>query len=170
LIRVLVLPVIVFLVLGSKDGSSTAATVVFLLAAATDCLDGQLARRTGAVTDLGKKLDPLADRIFISGTIAALTIAGVLPWLGVSLVIVRDIFMIFGYKVLAGRGVTLRVSFLGKAYTALLMIAIVLAMAGIEVGGIRIGLWMFWAGVAGSLVTGAVYTIKGISQLEGGKK
>ncbi len=148
------------------------ATVVFLLAALTDFLDGQLARRTGAVTELGKKLDPLADRIFISGTIIALTIAGVLPWQGVVLVVGRDIFMILGYKLLTGRGFELRVSFIGKFYTAVLMIGVIMTMPGIEVAGIsigHIGLWLFWAGVAGSLISGVVYTVRGITVFASGK-
>ncbi len=151
---------IVFLVLRSEDGSSTAATIIFAFAAFTDFLDGRLARATGTVSELGRILDPLADRVFISCTIAALTIAGRLPIIGVALVVGRDIFMILGYKVLATRGVKLRVFFLGKTYTALFMLAIVLCMADW-------GPWeiFFWIGVAGSLLTGLLYTLKGLSKL-----
>jgi len=165
LLRILAVPVIVILVLWPEPGPSVAATAVFLAAALTDFLDGQLARRTDAVTEFGKILDPLADRIFISGTIATLMIAGILPWQGVILVIVRDIFMIVGYKVVEGRGAKLRVSFLGKAYTTVMMVAIVLAMTGIEVRGVQVGVWLFWVGVAGSLITALVYSINVISQL-----
>jgi len=161
----LAVPVIVVLLLWPEPGPSTAATIVFLIAALTDFLDGQLARRTGAVTEFGKKLDPLADRIFISGTILALTVAGVLPLFGVILIVVRDIFMIVGYKLAEARGARLGVSFFGKAYTAVLMLAIVLAMAGIEAGGVQVGIWLFWAGVAGSLLSGAAYAISVLSQL-----
>jgi CDP-diacylglycerol--glycerol-3-phosphate 3-phosphatidyltransferase len=169
LLRILAVPVIVILLLWPEPGPSTAATAVFLVAALTDFLDGQLARRAGAVTEFGKKLDPLADRLFISGTILALTVAGVLPLVGVILVVARDIFMIVGYKVAEARGARLRVSFFGKAYTAVLMVAIVLAMAGIEINGLQVGLWLFWAGVAGSLLSGVAYAIGVISQLRGMK-
>ena len=165
LLRILAVPVIAILLLWPEKGPNTAATAVFLVAALTDFIDGQLARRTGAVTEFGKKLDPLADRIFISGTILALTVAGVLPLVGVILVVARDIFMIVGYKIAGGRGARLRVSYFGKAYTAVLMIAIVLAMAGIEIGGVQVGMWLFWAGVAGSLRSGAAYAISVVSQL-----
>ena len=160
LLRILAVPAIVVLVLRAEDGSSTAATIIFAAAAFTDFLDGRVARSTGTVTEFGRILDPLADRIFISGTIAALTIAGKLPITGVALIVGRDIFMILGYKFLESRGTKLRVSFLGKTYTAVLMLAIVLAMMGR-------GPWefLFWAGVAGSLLTGLLYTLKGLTRL-----
>ncbi|MHB9053187.1 MAG: CDP-alcohol phosphatidyltransferase family protein [Thermoleophilia bacterium] len=160
LLRILAVPAIVVLVLQSGDGSSTAATIIFAAAAFTDFLDGRIARSTGTVTEFGRIFDPLADRIFISCTIAALTIAGKLPILGVALVVGRDIFMILGYKFLGSRGMKLRVSFLGKIYTAIFMLAIVLAMLGW-------GPWelLFWIAVAGSLFTGLLYTLKGLTKL-----
>jgi CDP-diacylglycerol--glycerol-3-phosphate 3-phosphatidyltransferase len=159
-LRILAVPVIVYLILRSGDGSSTAATIIFAAAAFTDFLDGRLARATGTVSEFGRILDPLADRIFISGTIAVLTIAGRLPLIGVALVIGRDIFMILGYKVLGARGVKLQVTFLGKAYTAIFMLAIVLSRA-------IWGPWefLFWVGVAGSLMTGIIYMLKGLARL-----
>ena len=159
-LRILAVPVIVYLVLKSDDGSSTAATLIFLGAALTDFFDGRLARATGTVSEFGRMLDPLADRIFISGTVLALMIAGRLPIIGVALIVGRDIFMILGYKVIGSRGVKLRVSFLGKTYTAILMLAIVLCMADR-------GPWLilFWIGVAGSLLTGAYYTLRGLAQM-----
>jgi CDP-diacylglycerol--glycerol-3-phosphate 3-phosphatidyltransferase len=155
--------VIFFLLIGSGNGTSTAATVLFFGAALTDFIDGLLARGTGTVTELGRMLDPLADRIFISSTILALAITGLLPPVGVALVVARDIFMILGYKMLMTRGVKLRVSLLGKSYTALIMMAILLAMAGIKLGSVEIGWWLFWVGVAGSLLSGAFYLSKGLT-------
>lgn len=162
MLRIVAVPFIVILVLRSADGSSSAATVIFIAAALTDFFDGHIARLTGTVTDAGRMLDPLADRLFISGTIIALAIAEVLPRDGVILVAVRDIFMIFGYKVLRSRGGAPRVSLLGKSYTALFMLAIVISMAGIEPGGLRLGWWLFWVGVAGSMITGAAYSLQGL--------
>lgn len=160
--RILAVPAIVYLVLQSEDGSSTAATIIVTLAALTDFLDGRLARATGTVSEFGRVFDPLADRIFISCTIAALTLIQInpLPMIGVALVIGRDIFMILGYKILGVRGVKLRVTFLGKIYTAIFMAAILFRLAG----------WwpwefLFWLGVAGSILTGAIYTLKGLNRL-----
>lgn len=158
------------LILKAENGASTVALVVFAAAAFTDFLDGVIARRTDSITDLGRKIDPLADRLLISCTIIALAIAGVLPAIGVILVAARDLFMIIGYKLLQRRGVAVRVSFLGKTYTALFMVAIVVAMLGFEPGGFRLGWWLFWLGVAGSLITGIGYALSGLSQLESARK
>ncbi len=149
----------------SGDGSSFAATVIFLLASLTDFLDGQLARRTGSVSETGKILDPLADRILIGAAVIALTIKGLLPVAGVALVVSRDIVLLFGYKLLERRGVVVRVSRLGKSYTAILLAAIVAVMAGFAPGGYDIGLWLFWVGVTGSLLSGALYVMEGVSRL-----
>lgn len=119
-----------------------------------------MARATGTVTEFGRVFDPLVDRIFICGTVAALLLADRLPWQGVAVLIGRDIFMILGYKVLGMRDIKLRVSFLGKTYTAVLMLAILMCLADL-------GPWLvlFWIGVAGSLFTGAMYTAKGLGRL-----
>lgn len=168
LVRILAAPAVIFFILRSESGSSAAATIIFLLAAVTDFFDGLLARRTGTVTEIGKKADPLADRLLISGTIIALAIKGLLPVAGVVLVAARDIFIIVGYKLLEERGVVVRVSILGKAYTALFMTAILLQMTEAGINGVSPGWWLFWAGVAGSLVSGAFYVVNGIMRLKTG--
>ncbi len=144
--------------------------MVFLLAALTDFLDGQLARRTGSVSEAGKVLDPLADRILIGAAVIALTTRGLLPLAGVVLVVSRDIILLFGYKLLERRGIVIRVSWLGKSYTAILMAAIVAVMAGLAPAGHDIGLWLFWLGVAGSLLSGAVYALEGTSRVRAGSR
>ncbi len=87
--RIALCPVIPFLALSSGVGSRYAAFLVFILAALTDIWDGQLARRYGWVTDTGKLLDPLADKLLLACTFVPLYIIshraddlGALPWWG----------------------------------------------------------------------------------------
>lgn len=167
--RILVLPLLVALILRADGEASAAATVIFVTAALTDLLDGLLARGTRTVTELGKVLDPLADRILIGGTIISLAASGALPVAGVALVLLRDIFLLSGYKFLQSRGITLRVSLPGKAYTALFLAAIVAVLAGIEAGGVNIGLILFWISVAGSILTGIGYAVRATRMLRGQK-
>lgn len=169
LFRILVLPLLVALILRAGGEASFAATAVFIVAAFTDLLDGLLARGTGTVTELGKVLDPLADRILIGGTIIALAAVGALPVAGVLLVLLRDIFLLSGYKLLQTRGVILRVSLPGKAYTALFLIAIVAVLADVSAGGVSIGLVLFWVSVIGSILTGIGYTMRGMLMLKAKK-
>lgn len=82
----LVIPVIALV----AAGDATLALAVFLGAAATDAVDGPLARRRGA-TALGAALDPLADKILVVGTLAALAVRGVAPMWAVVLILTREL-------------------------------------------------------------------------------
>jgi CDP-diacylglycerol--glycerol-3-phosphate 3-phosphatidyltransferase len=72
--------------------SKPAALTVLVLAAATDVLDGQLARRLGAVTTLGAVLDPLADKLFALSAMGSLLALHRLPWWAVPALLAREIF------------------------------------------------------------------------------
>jgi CDP-diacylglycerol--glycerol-3-phosphate 3-phosphatidyltransferase len=84
---VLVIPVVGLIALGD----SFAALVVFVVAAATDAIDGPLARRRGGTTPLGAALDPLADKVLVVGTLIALALRGVAPAWAVLLILAREL-------------------------------------------------------------------------------
>lgn len=86
----LVIPVIALIAVGDP----LAALVVFLGAAATDAVDGPLARRRGGRTALGAALDPLADKILVVGTLAALALRGLAPAWAVLLIFARELVAI----------------------------------------------------------------------------
>lgn len=73
-------------------GSTRGALIVLALAGATDVLDGQLARRLHAVTNLGAVLDPLADKLFALSAMGSLLALHKLPWWGVPALLAREIF------------------------------------------------------------------------------
>lgn len=75
-------------------GRHTAALVLFACAALTDGLDGMLARRFGQTTSVGQVLDPIADKLLLSGVYLALAIASSVPWWLVIVVLGRDIFLL----------------------------------------------------------------------------
>ena len=85
----LVIPVIALI----ATGDASYALVVFLGAAATDALDGPIARRRGA-TAFGAALDPLADKILVVGTLAALVVRGIAPAWAVALIFARELIAI----------------------------------------------------------------------------
>ncbi len=94
--------------------SYTAALVLFLAASVTDYLDGHFARKLGAVTNFGKLMDPLADKVMIAAAFICLVPLKAIPaW--VVIVIVSREFLITGLRLLAaGRGVVLQAERLGK--------------------------------------------------------
>ena len=102
------------------------AAGIFILLAATDGLDGYLARSRGEVTNFGKFIDPLADKILVAAALLALIELGVLPsW--VALVILTREFIVSGIRmVAASQGVVIAASWYGKAKTVAQIVAIVL--------------------------------------------
>lgn len=92
--RILLAPVFIWLVLidGGQDVTLRwVATVLFVLAIATDGVDGQVARRRNLVTDVGIILDPIADKVLTGGALVSLSIIGELPWWVTIVVLVREI-------------------------------------------------------------------------------
>lgn len=121
--RLATIPVFWWLVLGAAE--IAAATILFIIVATTDWIDGFLARRLDQVTKLGKALDPVADRLMIASAVIAGLIAGIVPpLLGITLM-VREGYMAVVALVVLGRGAgTLEVSWLGKTATFIVYSAV----------------------------------------------
>jgi CDP-diacylglycerol--glycerol-3-phosphate 3-phosphatidyltransferase len=125
--RILVCPAIFFLALASGQGERFAAFVLFVLAGLSDVWDGYLARKHGWITDMGKLLDPLADKLLLASTFIPFYLishrggeAGLIPWWGpmplwvVVVIFAREIF-ITGFRSWAARkGVVIAAGGAGK--------------------------------------------------------
>lgn len=119
-VRLCALPVFVYLLFGAED--RFAAGWVLFAIGSTDWLDGYLARRLGQVSNIGKVLDPVADRLlfFVGG--GSILIDGSIPTWVVVLVLFREVVIAVGTLVLAGMGARrIDVTWFGKAATFLLM-------------------------------------------------
>jgi len=163
------------LVDGSNDALSFA---LFAIAASTDWLDGQIARRTGTVTELGKAIDPLVDRLLIASAVVGLYLEGRLPLWIVLLLLARDLYLLGGAWVLARAGAKrIEVAYIGKVTTALLLVGFgglllnwplvpglgVLensAFPGLGSEPASLGIWFVYAGLVTSLVTAVIYTVQ----------
>ncbi|EIK85291.1 CDP-alcohol phosphatidyltransferase family protein [Gardnerella greenwoodii] len=105
------------------------ALIVLAISAFSDCIDGYIARRWNQVSKLGQILDPIADRLLIIFSTIALAIAKIIPWWALVLVVLRDVIMAALVVLLAQHDYgPLPVNFVGKAGTALIMLAIVSLM------------------------------------------
>ncbi len=105
------------------------ALIVLAISAFSDCIDGYIARRWNQVSKLGQILDPIADRLLIIFSTIALAIARIIPWWALALVVLRDVIMAALVVLLAQHDYgPLPVNFVGKAGTALIMLAIVSLM------------------------------------------
>jgi cardiolipin synthase len=150
LLRVLLVPVFVWLVLGRDDLTSAAFLLGFI--GSTDWVDGYLARRLDQVSVVGKVLDPLADRLAVAAAVVVGWISGALPWPIAALLVVREAVVAGGALVVAmRRGGRLEVRRLGKVATFGLYFAIP-AFYLHEGSGIGFWGWFAWAVVIPSLL------------------
>jgi CDP-diacylglycerol---glycerol-3-phosphate 3-phosphatidyltransferase len=142
--RLLLIPVFVALMLAAEGGHSWPAGIVFGIAGITDQIDGYLARRWHVESDFGRIADPLADRLMIDAAVILLFIADHMPWIGLVVILGRDIALLLGYKVVAPEGYELRVNLIGKIATWLLY-----AGVGFLIVTPRSTHWPYWIFTAG---------------------
>jgi cardiolipin synthase len=123
LLRILLIPVFVLLIV--DPDTTTAGLVLFAGVIATDWVDGTIARRTGQVSEVGKVLDPVADRLAIAAGIIALAIRDVFPvWAAVAIIARDVVVLVVGLVVLARTHVRIEVRWIGKVATFSLMVAV----------------------------------------------
>jgi cardiolipin synthase len=173
--RLLGVPVFLWLVLGPRTPTADAWAVGILIAsAASDWLDGKIARALHQESRLGQVLDPAADRLYIAATIVALAVRGIIPWWLVGLLAARELAVGIALAVLRRRGWRpLQVSLVGKAATLCLLYAFPLLFIGAHAGPVatfaRIVGWAFavW-GTALYWWSGGLYLIQARRLLAGG--
>ncbi|NYF14657.1 CDP-diacylglycerol--glycerol-3-phosphate 3-phosphatidyltransferase [Pseudoclavibacter sp. JAI123] len=144
--RILLVPVFVWFLLldGNTDGAwRWAAAVLFIVAIATDSLDGHIARSRNLITDLGKLLDPIADKALTGTALVMLSVLGELPWWVTIIILVRELGITFWRLAVAkkrvlpaGRG--------GKLKTLVQAFAISLALLPLWV---VFGDWVHWVNI-----------------------
>ena len=156
-LRLVLIPVFVVVLL-RDDGTSWSAGVIFLVAGITDQLDGFLARRWRVESRFGRLADPLADRLMLDAAAVLLWLDGKLPWYGALIIVLRDLILVGGYRLLMPRGVELEVSQLGKAATWLLYLSLGLLIVVGE--NTTWPLWLFWIALGMALVAAAQYVAK----------
>jgi CDP-diacylglycerol--glycerol-3-phosphate 3-phosphatidyltransferase len=142
-LRVVAVPIVVLLYAWDFDGHAYWATTVFVVAMATDQIDGWLARRSGTSSQLGKLLDPVADKVLVLAVLVMLVGEGVAPGWMVALIVVREI-LVSGLRLAAlERGVVLGARDLGRLKTWAQALAA--AVAGYAAAGAWSDTVAWWA-------------------------
>ena len=163
-VRILLAPVFIWMLLadnGAHDALRWAAAVLFIIAIATDGIDGMIARRHNLVTDLGKILDPIADKILTGGALVCLSILDELPWWVTIVILLREIgITVFRFVMLRDR--VIPASRGGKLKTIAQSVAISLALLPFQ---LVFGEWVHWLNTATMTIALVLTVASGLDYL-----
>jgi CDP-diacylglycerol--glycerol-3-phosphate 3-phosphatidyltransferase len=155
LFRILLVPVIVVALLAETPNADMLAAIVFAVAALTDGLDGYIARSRGHITNFGKLMDPVADKLLIIASLVSLVSLGrIAAW--VAMVIIAREFAVTALRMVAvEQGVVIPASMLGKLKT-ITQVAAIFAVIAFEPTPLAVDLLVYLA-VLITVVSGADY-------------
>ncbi len=163
-LRLVLVPLFGWLLLreGGADATSrVAAVIVFVVAMATDLLDGKIARDRGLVTTFGTIMDPIADKALVGTALIGLSVLGEVPWWASMVILVREVgitvlrFLVLRYGVMpAGRG--------GKTKTAFQTLTLVLLMLPLPDAWSWLTTSLLYATVVVTVVTGVDYVVEAV--------
>ena len=153
---ILVIPFVALML----NGYDLWAVAVFIIASLTDLLDGKIARKYNLITDFGKFMDPLADKLLACAAMICLVEMGRLPAWMVIVIISRE-FIISGFRLVASdNGVVIAASYWGKFKTTFQMLMIIVLI--LNLGGVfdMIGLVLTWIALILTVVSLIDYLVK----------
>jgi len=132
-VRILMVPIVLWLMLEGWGSilDRMIALVLLILAASTDGIDGAIARKRNLVTNLGKILDPIADKALLSGALIVLSIQDAVPWWATITILVRE-FGITVFRLIVARKRVIAASGGGKLKTVIQIVGVCMALAPFE--------------------------------------
>ena len=168
MLRVVLIPVVLWLItVGTPEGNFW-ASMVYMISAITDFLDGGRASRMGLISVLGKFLDPLADKLLVMASLVAMTAMGRVPAWAVILIVAREVSVTSLRVIAMSEGVTIAAGQGGKEKAALQMVAIMMliihqpfwidfGVARVHADFHEIGLALLYLSVVFALTSGGEY-------------
>ena len=163
ILRVILIPFFVFFMLAPyfEGYGNFIAVAIFIIASVTDFLDGYLARRDNLVTNFGKFMDPLADKLLVSAALICLIETGQLPAWVVVIIISRE-FIISGFRLIASdNGVVIAASYWGKFKTVSQMLMVIVLILNIQHVVFQVlGTVLMWIAVVLTVVSLVDYIVK----------
>ncbi|MDY2813495.1 MAG: CDP-diacylglycerol--glycerol-3-phosphate 3-phosphatidyltransferase [Dorea sp.] len=169
-LRVVMVPFFVFFMLTDVGGAANKwiALIIFCVASLTDMLDGKIARARNLVTNFGKFMDPLADKLLVCSAMICMIPSGKLEAWFVIVIIARE-FIISGFRLVASdNGIVIAASYWGKFKTVFQMAMIIVLIA--DLGGVfdLIGTILIWASLVLTVVSLIDYIAKNVQVLTQG--
>lgn len=167
MIRMLLIPVFWVLMLGYNQ--VTWALVVFMVATATDVIDGRIARKYNLITEFGKLFDPLADKMMVLSVLITMWIRKVVPGVAVVLLGVKEVFQIYSSGILYKKQIVVHSLFVGKFAQCALCLSLFLCFFADSFAHLAVKphLAVLWLGITAAYIAFIVYTRISIRQLKG---
>lgn len=168
LLRVIMIPFfVVFMLMDGMASARYIALALFVVASFTDFLDGNIARKRNLVTNFGKFMDPLADKLLVCSALICLIETGQLPAWYVIIIIARE-FIISGFRLIASdNGIVIAASYWGKFKTVSQMIMIILMILNIPALSVVTTLF-YWIALVLTVVSLVDYIKKNFQVLSQG--
>lgn len=158
-LRALLVPVILVLLVQDDRSARWWAFGIFVFAAATDSIDGWVARRWHGVTKWGQIADPIADKLLIIGSLASLAAVDELPWWAVVVILVRELAVtVLRVRLINRLDVVMPASRYGKAKTVSQVVAVIAYLYPGLSAGLRLGL--LYIAIAFTLISGIEYAFR----------
>ena len=158
-LRIIMVP---FFIAAYMEKRFFVAFALFIVASLTDMLDGKIARARNLVTNFGKIMDPLADKILVYSALCLFVENGTIPGWTLIIILARE-FVVSGMRtVAASEGIVIAAAMSGKIKTVLQMVAVIILI--IAVGPVpqlkTIGMLVFWASLVMTVYSGTEYVLK----------
>ncbi len=163
LLRVILIPIFMYFLLQETASGDTIALIVFVIASATDFLDGYIARSRNLVTNFGKFIDPLADKLLVTAAfLCFIQLGKVSAWV-VFVILAREFIVSIFRAIAAADGKVIAASIYGKLKTVSQMIAIIILLMNnypFSLMNIPMDMMMVYIATALTLISGLDYIVK----------
>ena len=134
LLRILLIPVFIIMMMLNIDNHYLIACLIFIVASITDALDGHIARKNNLITDFGKFMDPLADKLLVISALICMIEANLVAGWMVIIIVARELTVSILRAIAAADGKVIAASGGGKIKTITQMLAIILLLLGANFG------------------------------------
>ncbi|WP_322498796.1 CDP-diacylglycerol--glycerol-3-phosphate 3-phosphatidyltransferase [Lyticum sinuosum] len=169
IIRIILIPILVISFYFDTKTARYLSVSIFTFASITDYIDGALARKWKAHSNLGRMLDPIADKMIVSSTLLMMVSKGIAPVLPTVVILCREIFVSGIREYLAEIKVIINVSVIGKVKTILQMTSIIILLCGSSVDGLTylktVGSFALWFAAILTVVSGYIYVRENIHHI-----
>jgi len=168
MLRILLIPVFVALY---ATGHDKLALITFILASLTDLLDGYIARKYNLITNFGKLMDPLADKLMVCTALICQGVSGIIPWWAIIIVMLKELLMVIGGMIMLKNGVVVYSNMLGKVAMCAFVAALVLSFFHAEFAalGVQVDTIILIIAVILTLLALADYTVAAVKKLKAQK-